>query len=52
MKITSKNGKIYEYDYKTTLIKKEQHEKIKKESQQTGEKMTDLLDKIILSYFK
>jgi hypothetical protein len=42
-----RNGRQYDYDYKTILLKGETHNKLKKESEKRGVKMTQLIDKML-----
>lgn len=51
MKVKSNNGVVYEYDYKTILIKKEQYDKVKQESKNKGDNISKTLNNIINYYF-
>lgn len=42
-----RNGKEYDYDYKTILIKGDTHEKLRSEAEKRGIKMTRLINQML-----
>jgi hypothetical protein len=50
MKIKSKNGKTYEYDYKGVLVKEEDHKKLTQLSIENGKPITKMMGDIIRFY--
>jgi len=42
-----RNGKKYDYDYKSILLKGDTHRKLKTESSKRGMKMTQMIDKML-----